>query len=196
MLLSDATPGTAAHDALTTIDEEIRRITGLANTLVAFGRETGEPGEPFFVNDLVRTVAAFFGIQVKHAKVTLETDLSPEVGAVEGHRERLKQVFLNLMLNALAAMDEGDTLRVATRPSEDGETVEIRFRDTGHGIAEGDVPRIFDVHFTTRADQGGTGIGLALSRDYVRQMNGELELEETSPAGTTFLVRLPLARTA
>ena len=196
MLLADASPSDAIYDPLSTIDEELTRLKEIATTLVEFGRETEAAGEPFLVNDLVRTVVAFLRLQVKHQNVILETDLSPEVGAVQGSRGRLKQVFLNLLLNALAAMPEGGELRVESRPSQDGAGAEIRFADTGHGIPPEAVPRIFDVHFTTRADQGGTGIGLALSRDFVRGMGGEVALEATSGAGTTFVVRMPLAAMA
>ncbi|MFW6108370.1 MAG: sensor histidine kinase [bacterium] len=196
MLLADAQPDDPAHEPLSTIAEELDRIRDIACTLVEYGKEPRAESELLEVNDVARTVVEFLRLQAKQAGVTVETELRPGVGAVEGNAGQLKQAFLNLMLNALAAMPEGGELRVATGRSDDGSRAEIRFMDTGHGIPREAVHRIFDVHFTTRADRGGTGIGLALSRDIVRQMGGELELEETSAAGSRFVIRLPLAGAA
>ena len=196
MLLADAQPGEPVHAPLCTIAEELGRIKEIACTLVEFGKEPGAETEMLQVNDLVRTVVEFLRLQAKEAGVAVATELAPDVGVVQGNSGRLKQAFLNLLLNALAAMPDGGELRVATRLSDDGGQAEIRFSDTGHGIPPEAVPRIFDTHFTTRADRGGTGIGLALSRDFVRNMAGELALESTSSAGSTFVIRLPMAAMA
>lgn len=193
MLLADAQPDDRTYEPLSTIAEELGRIKDIACTLVEYGKEPGAENELLQINDLARTVVEFLRLQAKQAGVTVETELAPGVGAVEGNSGKLKQAFLNLMLNALAAMPDGGELRVATGLADDGTRAEIRFIDTGHGIPREAVHRIFDVHFTTRADRGGTGIGLALSRDIVRHMGGELELEGTSAAGSTFVIRLPLA---
>ena len=79
------------------------------------------------------------------------------------------------MLNARQALPVGGRLRVATRPSSDGAWAEARFHDTGHGVPPEAVERLFEPYFTTRAEEGGNGIGLAISRDIVRKMHGELE---------------------
>jgi len=133
-------------------------------------------------------------LQAKQADVIIATELSPGVGVVDGDPGKLKQAFLNVMLNALAAMPDGGEFRVTEQASDDGTEAEIRFIDTGHGIPPEAMSQVFDAHFTTRAEKGGTGIGLAVSRDLVRRMGGELELESTSSAGSTFLARLPLAK--
>ena len=194
MLLGDAQPGDETHGPLSTIYAELGRIKDIACTLVEFGREPATGAAPFDVNDLVRTVGRFMQLQAKEADVVITTELSPDVGMVEGDPGKLKQAFLNVMLNALAAMPDGGECRVTAQASDDGTQAEIRFIDTGHGIPPEAVSQVFDAHFTTRAEKGGTGIGLALSRDLVRRMGGDLELESTSSAGSTFLARLPLAK--
>jgi len=194
MLLTDCPKDHPDRQPLETIDHEVARIKEIAQSLVEFGKEPSSEAEPVCVNDVVRTVVAFLRIHAQRTSVALETDLLPAVCLVEANAGKLKQAFLNVMLNALRAMAGGGELRVTTCLSADGKEIEIRFADTGPGIPPEFAPRIFDPHFTTRP--GGTGIGLPLSRDLVRKMGGELELEATSDGGSTFLFRLPAAATA
>ena len=196
IFLADAGPDDAIREQFASIQEELDRISRIVDKLLDFAQKPGSEIELLDVNGLVRSITSFVEYQMKHANVTVATDLSPRVGVVEGSRSELKQVFLNLMLNARQAMPEGGRLRVATSLAPEGGLAEIRFEDTGHGVPPEAMDRLFEPYFTTRAEEGGNGIGLALSRGIVRKMQGELELESTSAAGSTFLVRLPLAGSA
>jgi len=181
------------REQFASIHEELDRISGIVDKLLAFAQKPKSGFEFLDPNEVVRNVASFLEYQMKNANVRVETRLSPDVPAVEGNPSELKQVFLNLLLNARQAMPAGGLARVATSLSGDGRCVEIRFEDTGHGVAEEARNALFEPYFTTRSEEGGTGLGLSVSRDIVRSMGGELELESTSPAGSTFLIRLPVA---
>ena len=196
IFLAEANTDDPIHEQLASIQEELDRIARIVDKLLAFAQKPGSETELLDANELIRSVASFLEYPMMNANVVIETALSPRVGAVEGNRGELKQVFLNLMLNARQAMPGGGCLRAATCVSSDGAEAEIRFGDTGHGIPPDAVERIFDPYFTTRGDEGGSGIGLAVSRDIVQKMRGELELESTSDAGSSFLIRLPLASQA
>ena len=111
--------------------------------------------------------------------------------ADEGH---LAQVFLNLINNALQAMPEGGTLTVATRAIKTKGTkqaVEISFADTGLGIPEKDLPRIFNPFFSIR--EGGTGLGLSIVHKIIENHKGEISVRSHPDKGTTFTIRLPAA---
>ena len=104
----------------------------------------------------------------------------------------MKQVVLNLALNGLDAVDRGGWVRITTRAR--AETAEVSVCDNGAGIAEELRDRVFEPFFSTKPPEKGTGLGLALCHDLVRENGGEIELKEsTVGAGTEFVIRLPLA---
>jgi len=120
------------------------------------------------------------------ARVTIDADGG--LPTVKGDAARLKQVVLNLVLNAVKATDGGGTIALVARPDAGG--VSLRVSDTGCGIAPADLPRIFDESFSTR--QGG-GLGLPIARRIIEQHGGAIRVESTEGSGTTFTVWLPAA---
>jgi signal transduction histidine kinase len=127
--------------------------------------------------------------QADGQKVTLGADLDPNLPKLAGSAQALQQVVLNLTANALQAMPGGGRLDCRTRwlPAE-GEA-ELRVRDTGPGVPAELRGRLFEPFFTTRAE--GTGLGLALCREIVRQHGGRIELAESDGHGAEFVVHLP-----
>jgi signal transduction histidine kinase len=120
------------------------------------------------------------------ARVTIDADGG--LPTVKGDAARLKQVVLNLVLNAVKATDGGGAIALVARPDAGG--VSLRVSDTGCGIAAADLPRIFDESFSTR--QGG-GLGLPIARRIIEQHGGAIRVESTEGTGTTFTVWLPAA---
>jgi signal transduction histidine kinase len=193
IFLAEAKEDDPIRQQFSSIQEELDRIARIVDKLLAFARRPSTESELLDVNEFVRNVVSFLEYQMLNANVRVETSLSPDVPVIDGNPSELKQVFLNLMVNARQAMLGGGALRLSTRPAADGRSAELRFEDTGHGVAPEARDRLFEPYFTTRAEEGGTGLGLSVSRDIVRRMGGDLELEATSPAGSTFLIRLPVA---
>jgi len=109
----------------------------------------------------------------------------------------LQQVFLNLFLNAKDAMTSGGTLRIATT---NGESVSVAISDTGTGIAQEHIPRIYDPFFTTKsAREGqprGTGLGLSVTYGIIQEHSGKIRVESRPGEGTTFYLDFPLTRVA
>jgi len=196
IFLADATDDDPTRGQIQSIQEELDRIARIVDRLLAFAQKPQSDYELLAINELLRSVASFLEYQMRNAGVRVETHLSPAVPAVEGNASELKQVFLNLTINARQAMPDGGVLRIATRPSGEDSWVEIRFEDTGHGVPSEVRERLFEPHVTTRAAEGGSGLGLSVSREIVEKIGGTLELESTSSAGSTFLVRLPAVRRA
>jgi two-component system NtrC family sensor kinase len=108
---------------------------------------------------------------------------------VHGSRDKLKQVVLNLLLNARDAMPGGG--RLSLELSEDDQWVVLRVRDKGTGIAPEHRGRIFEAFFTTKTEVRGVGLGLSVTYGIVKQHRGFIDFESTLGAGTTFTVRLP-----
>jgi len=195
MFVADTGQDDPAREQFASIQEELDRIARIVDKLLVFAQRPNSKVEMLDVNELIRNVVSFLEYQMRNADAAVETKLSPTVPAIEGRAGELKQVFLNLAINARQAMPSGGKLRVSTWVSTDGSWVEVRFRDTGHGIAEEVIDRLFEPHVTTRSAEGGSGLGLSVSREIIGNMGGTLEVESTSPSGTVFLLRLPVGTT-
>lgn len=132
-------------------------------------------------------------LRLKFQQAGVEASVSPEAGLppVEGNPGQLQQVFLNLLLNAVQAMPKGGRLsvRVTREPGPQGELVVVRIADTGSGIPSEILPKIFDSFFTSRED--GTGLGLAIVKRILRDHRGDIVVESTGAAGTTFRFWVP-----
>jgi two-component system sensor histidine kinase HydH len=143
---------------------------------------------PASLQQLIRHALKTVEGQARQRRITVEADLSPEVGEIPLDADRITQVLLNLCLNAIAAMEGGGTLRV-TLGWQDSRTVRIELADTGSGISDQDLPRVFDPYFTTKPS--GTGLGLPIVQKVVEAHGGEVTIRSELGKGTTVRVLLP-----
>lgn len=182
------------HEMIADALDGAGRVRDIVAELTAFSRGQEEPPAPVSLSAVVDVVAQLAANPIRHnARLVRRLEGVPPVLAASG---RLAQVLLNLVLNAVQSRPPERatpvTIEVEARP-QGAETVELRVTDDGPGIAPQVCRQIFSPFFTTKRFGEGTGLGLYLARDIVRGMRGELSLEKTSPAGTTFLLRLPRA---
>ena len=171
--------------------EALERIERTANRVQVFAQPRGITLESTDVNAAVESTLALLGRQ-HGEKIVIETDLR-DVPHVQGDRYTLQEVLFNLCSNALAAMPEGGTMTIRTRVSgraekEDPGAVAIDVIDTGEGIPRSQQDKIFQPFFTTKADAGGTGLGLSLCRMLISEMGGQIDVKSTVGHGTTFTV--------
>ncbi|HEX6835965.1 MAG TPA: ATP-binding protein [Polyangia bacterium] len=168
------------------IVSEADRVTGLVQEYVE-RREVRTTVTSVDVPTLLNEVVEV-NLLTSPARGRITIDAEPALPTVKGDAARLKQVVLNLVLNAVKATDGGGTIALEARPDAGG--VSLRVSDTGCGIAAADLPRIFDESFSTR--QGG-GLGLPIARRIIEQHGGAIRVESTEGRGTTFTVWLPAA---
>jgi two-component system NtrC family sensor kinase len=131
---------------------------------------------------LVGKQAFFFNIEVVRK-------YDPELPTVIADRSQLQQVFMNIIMNAVQAMNERGTLTVQTQQTD--EFVETRISDTGKGIPAEDIDRIFDPFYSTKTDGEGTGLGLSIAYGIVTKYRGSISVQSEPGRGTTFIIRLP-----
>jgi signal transduction histidine kinase len=167
------------------------RIKGLAQSLLAFSRPGQEVPLPLNANDVIERSLELCHYQIMKSGVQLEKALDPRLPTVRGVSNQLEMALINLVVNALQAMDKGGRLRVASSAAADG--VEITVSDTGNGIPEAIQPTIFEPFFTTKPEGQGTGLGLSTVLMVVEQHNGSIDFT-TGAGGTTFRIRLPAIR--
>ena len=174
------------------IGQEVDRLKSIVQRFLHFARSRTPQKQLIDVNSAAQQVLELLGNQARRESKDLSGDLSTESLWVEADPEQLKQVVLNLALNGLDAVDRGGWVRITTRAR--AEAAEISVCDNGGGIAEELRDRVFEPFFSTKPPEKGTGLGLALCHDLVRENGGEIELKEsTEGAGTEFVIRLPLS---
>jgi len=175
------------RSAAEVIKQEIDRLDKVIKALLDFGR----PSKPTLVatdlGEVLEDIVLFTNRFAKQSNVHIYMNPPQDLPRVSGDPDQLKQVFLNLVTNAVQAMDEvGGEIEISARG--DGDYVVVVVKDTGPGIEPENLPKVFDPFFTKRAE--GTGLGLTIVHRIIDEHDGHIEVD-SSPAGTTFTVTLP-----
>jgi len=175
---------------------ETDRVSHILRQMLGFYRQPKM--EPTDINRLIDESEGLIEKFLRQNRVKLENDLDEGLPLVIASADQLKQVLLNLMMNAQQAMPEGGTIFVSTRVSHGADpeflmsgSVHIQIRDTGKGIPEEYLPHIFEPFFSTK-DEKGTGLGLWVSQGIVQAHGGSIKLRSREGRGTTFSVALPI----
>ncbi|SHE87719.1 Signal transduction histidine kinase [Desulfofundulus australicus DSM 11792] len=174
-------------EPLSIIEEQISRLHGLVGELLNFGRP-GSGMRELNLNDLISEVTASSNTYFLQNGVELNLSLAEGLPPVKGNGDKLQQVFLNLIVNAVQAMPGGGRLDIETFTSYDG--VCAVFKDTGEGIPPEDLDHIFQPFFSRKAK--GSGLGLAISQEIVRIHGGTIRVDSRPGQGTAFTVCLPV----
>jgi PAS domain S-box-containing protein len=180
------------------ITRQTFRASEIVNNLLNFSRTSGTEFTAIDVNKIISDTLALLEHQFKVTRIKVQDERSPQIPLINGNAGRLQQVFLNLFLNAKDAMSNGGTLRIATM---NGESVSVMVSDTGTGIAQEHIHRIYDPFFTTKTapregQPRGTGLGLSVTYGIIQEHAGKIRVESRHGEGTTFYLDFPLTRKA
>ena len=167
--------------------EEIKRLDTIVTQFLRAIRPAPLQRTPHDLNSLVRDAAEFLGPELKSRNILLELDLTPGLPILEVDQDQLKQAFYNIVKNSSEAMKQGGLLKIRT--GADSEWVNIRFADTGGGMTQEAMARIFEPYFTTK--QSGSGLGLMITQRIVRAHGGEVVIESDPGNGLKITLRLP-----
>lgn len=170
--------------------EQVERMNRTVSELLSFARPTPLQLERVSLKDILQDILRLMEADASNNNVSVQLDINPDLQDIAADRDRLNQVFINLLLNGIQAMDEGGDLVVTAENRSDGKSVEIRIKDTGCGISEEIMPQLFYPYFTTKAS--GTGIGLAISQKIINDHKGTINIDSAEGQGTTVTVMLPI----
>ncbi|HXV37292.1 MAG TPA: protoglobin domain-containing protein [Myxococcota bacterium] len=174
---------------LRTIQEQVGRISKIIQTLLNMARPGKTQHVRVSLGSVVDATLGFLTEEFSRRGIAVRTDLDPNA-SLRGDPERLQQLLLNLLMNAVDAMPNGGELRVAlTGDAEAG--IEIRVADTGHGISERDLPRIFEPFYTSKEAGTGNGLGLMVAKGIASDHGGCIEVASELGRGTEFRIRFP-----
>ena len=176
---------------LKTIEKHVRHCKSIVEDLLNFARRSEPKKEKVDIHKTIQDVLGFIGQNTGSSRIDFQTDFDRRIPPVVLDEKKIKQVLINLLMNARHAVGERGTIRVCTawRPS-DGQ-LEIQVADDGYGIEEKYLKHIFDPFFTTKPTGEGTGLGLSVSYGIVKKHGGEIRVESKPGEGSAFTIVLP-----
>ena len=184
------------------IIDNVTRAAGVIKHVRDFSRQSERDLKKLTINDPIRDVFKVLGHQITIHSIQVKLELDPEIPEIRAEHNRLEQVFINLVTNAIDSMDENadkaekegrkaeKTLRIKTYAMENQVVVEVS--DTGLGMSEEVKQKIFEPFFTTKETGKGTGLGTSISFGIVKDYGGTIEIESEYGKGATFIIRFPV----
>ena len=178
---------------LQTIITQVERITKVMNQLLAFARRRSPERVPLVLRDVVEQSLEMFEQRFESARIEVKLDTDDRCPNIHADPDQLSQVLINLIMNAIHAMPDGGSLRIAIASADD--TVKLTVTDSGHGIPADSLKKVFEPFFTTKEFGKGTGLGLTVVKGILEEHGGSIAVESQEGKGTTFTILLPTGPT-
>lgn len=169
----------------------VKRAGIITKRLLSFSRNMEVSIAPVNLKILIEEVLSFLTKEAEYRSIRISLEASGDVPQIESDRGKLQEIFLNLINNAFAAMSDGGNLDIKVK-KEETDKVLVTVADDGGGVSEQDLKRIFEPFFSTKTKKGGTGLGLSLTQNFVREIGGTMDVESEVDKGTIFIITLPL----
>ncbi len=186
---SDPARGEEFEQSMRQIREELRRVNALVTEFLSFGRPPRLRIQPCRADEILQEVVRLAAGRAEQQKVGLEIRIDPGLPSLLADPDGLRTCFLNLVTNGIQAMPRGGRLELRAEKAAPGQ-IQIRVRDSGDGIAERDLERIFEPYFSTK--EAGVGLGLAITQRIVQDHGGRIEASNPPGGGAEFRVLLPV----
>ncbi|MBU1475660.1 MAG: PAS domain-containing protein [Acidobacteria bacterium] len=193
-ILADETEDMEKKEEIRFVLENVYRISETIRGLLDFARPTPPQFIKINVNQLIEDTLSFIGHQPIFRRITIRKNLSQVFPQITADLSQIRQVLINIFINAAQAMPDGGTLTVVSSKVKYEEKIRIDISDTGSGIGPQDRAKIMNPFFTTKKNEG-TGLGLSISHRYIKNHHGEITFESVENEGTTFTIRLPIRQT-
>jgi signal transduction histidine kinase len=209
MLLEDFPQDTESYEFLQLIEKQAQICRRIVGDLLSFSRQIESQMEEMDLNQSIEQVIHLVRHSFRQNWVDIVPSLAPDLPAIIGDKDKLKQVWLNLLNNAADSIGQEGAIWIATRWEPQRRRVLVTVTDSGSGIAPENLKKIFDPFFTTKAPGGGTGLGLSVSFGIIQDHLGTISATSPAPMeflgksasgktlpgpGSVFLVELPISR--
>jgi two-component system NtrC family sensor kinase len=172
--------------------DSVNRCGAITRRLLDFSRHMESSVEAVEIEATIRQVIAFMEKEAQRRHIAVSVSVKGMIPIIETDRGNLQQIFLNVINNAFAAMTDGGRLEIVIA-REGTSQIRVKLSDTGHGIPEADLKRVFEPFFTTRQGRHGTGLGLSVTYGMVSEMGGTITVTSQIDRGTTVTITLPLS---
>ncbi len=178
------------NDYLQRINQSVYRCKSIIDKLLIFSRPSRNVKQKFDLNKIIDDTISVVSLRAKKEKKKIRTNLSSRPIFVFGDPNQLGQVFLNILINGLDAIQEGGNILIET--GADDNLAVVKITDDGIGIGSDDLPRIFEPFFTTKPPNKGTGLGLSISQQIIEEHGGAIHIQSKKGEGTVVEIRLPI----
>jgi signal transduction histidine kinase len=195
-MLRETTQDSASQSDLQIVEKHAQNCRSIVEDLLNFSRNT--PPSKAMV-DIHATIDHVLNFMRQHAdlkKIDVSTDYDTHAPPLLLDEKKIRQVFLNLLMNARHALGQTGSIQIRTACETAKDQITIQIMDTGSGIEKKNLARIFDPFFTTKPTGEGTGLGLSVSYGIIKNHDGDIAVESLSGKGTTFTITLPIAKEA
>jgi signal transduction histidine kinase len=181
------------REYLDLMEDGIKRIQKTVTNLLEYARNRNPERSPVQIAPLIEKALALLDYQIRKNRISIEQDISANLPAIQVDRDQMGQVLVNILLNAIQAMEQGGILTVNARNI--AEKLLITVSDTGGGIPDDVLPSVFDPFFTTKGEGKGTGLGLWISQGMIERHGGTIQVLSKEAKGTTVEIQLPMQST-
>ena len=193
LLSRNEDPKSQKYEDLRIIEKHVKACKAIVEDLLNFARSSKPRQNRVDINSLIDDVLTFIQRRSGPDALSIILDYDPDAPAMMMDGEKIKQVLINLLMNAQHATDNQGTIIVKTAFDKTGNQMHIHVKDDGHGIEKKNLSRIFDPFFTTKPTGEGTGLGLAVSYGIIKSHGGHIEVDSEPGLGTEFIITLPMA---
>ena len=190
LLKSEISPASKRRKILEMALSETVRLSDLLRKMLSFSKPEEEEKQAVDINTVLDEILLLHEKQLQENDIKIKSAFAEEIPQINASKDQLRQVFLNLVANARDAMPNGGTLSVAT--AADDENVRIDIADTGIGIKEEYLKKIFDSFFTTKDSVKGVGLGLSVCYGFIKDHGGDIQVKSELNSGTTFTITFPI----
>jgi signal transduction histidine kinase len=191
MMLKEASPDDLRREDLKMIVGEVQRCKSIVSDLLNFARQHEIMAQDVNLQSLLEEVIHKNRARKRFEKVEILTQLDPNLPLIQADAAQLQQVFVNLFNNSCYAMENEGTITISAH-AIDPQSVEIRFSDTGPGIAAENLSKLFTPFFTTKPAGKGTGLGLSIVYGIIKLHHGQISIQSQVGHGTTVIISLPV----
>ncbi len=174
------------------IQSSVSRCAAITHSLLGFARHIDVRFENIHLEELIREILVFFGKESDYRRISVNVSVAENLSPIESDVGQVEQVFLNIINNAFAAVEDGGRIDIELFP-EDSHMVGVRIRDDGCGISEENLTHIYDPFFSTKGEKG-SGLGLSITYGIIQKLGGKIDVKSKRDKGSTFTVILPLKR--
>jgi len=172
------------------IFDSVNRCRTITHRLLGFSRRMEISHDALDLNDALKEVIGFIEKEILYRNITLNLNLSDSIPKIESDKGQLQQVILNIINNAIDAVEEGGLIEVSSG-SKDINTVRVSIKDNGSGIPKDELKHIFEPFYSTKEKGKGTGLGLSISYGIMQKLGGSIQVESETGKGTTFTLEIP-----
>ena len=182
--------GKANRNYVKIIVEEIDRLENTLTDILSFAKPTLPKCDSVDLNEDIKSILKILDIEITKSNIRTEEHFDPALPMLWLDENQIRRVVINLIRNAIQAMPDGGTIIIAT--SREDQWVKVEIADTGVGISDEDISKLFDAFFTSKST--GSGLGLTVSAQIINNHGGTIEVQKREPQGTLFIIRLPIKK--